>query len=57
MDLIDLLIEIFELIINLAIPEFWNDYENGPLVLKLRLIYSKSRKFFFDRLVIGRGAR
>ena len=51
MGLVDLPVEIFESIIDLAIPEFWNDYEDKPLALKLRLIYNKSR-IFFDRLVI-----
>jgi hypothetical protein len=47
MGLVDLLVEIFESIIDLAISEFWNDCEDGPLALKLRLVCSKSRKFLF----------
>jgi hypothetical protein len=35
MGLVDLPVEIFESIIDLAIPEFWNDCEDGPLALKL----------------------
>jgi hypothetical protein len=52
MGLVDLPVEIFESIIDLAIPEFWNDSEDGPLALKLRLVCSKSR-IFFDRLVVA----